>query len=80
MATISFRELVSLVKSSPNYKAKLEQDVPAEQILYVKFSSDAPEGVASDVLELVGGGDFVVDRNADGRVVGIEIFGRAICD
>lgn len=73
MARIAIHELISLVKASPSYLEQWELDVPAEQGLYVRFAEGKVEHVYSEVLELANGSELVIDRDPDGKVVGIEI-------
>lgn len=73
MARISFEELVALIKKEPGYKDRWELDVPAEQALYIRFAKGDLRGVESDVLEAANGAEIVLDRDSDGRIVGIEI-------
>ena len=73
MARIAIHDLISLIKASPDYPEKWELDVPAEQALYIRFAAGKVEHVQSSVLELANGSELVIDRDPDGKVVGIEI-------
>ncbi|HHK42402.1 MAG TPA: DUF2283 domain-containing protein [Planctomycetaceae bacterium] len=73
MARISLEELVALIKKEPEYKERWELDVPAEQALYIRFAKGEQRGVKSEVLEAANGSEIVLDRDADGRIAGIEI-------
>ena len=67
------KELVSLIKEHPKYYSTWMLEVPPEQALYLRFTEDLVKGVDSEVLEIIDGSDLVIDRDSDGKVVGIEI-------
>ena len=73
MAQISIEELLALIKADPEYRGRWELDVPAEQALYIRFAKGAGRKVQSDVLEVANGSELVLDRDSDGKIVGIEI-------
>lgn len=73
MARITIKELVAIIKASPDYRDKWELEVPAEQALYIRFATGEVERVESDVLEVVDGSELVIDRDPSGKIVGIEI-------
>lgn len=43
--------------------------------LYIRFAKSADGKVQSEVLEVANGSDLVLDRDSDGKIVGIEIVG-----
>ncbi len=77
MARISLQELLALIKESAQYHERWEMEVPVEQALYIRFDGfdegGERRGLESEVLEMVGGRELIVDRDASGKVVGIEI-------
>lgn len=73
MARIGIEELLALIKADPAYRDKWELDVPADQALYIRFAQGAERKVQSDVFEVANGSELVLDRDSDGKIVGIEI-------
>ena len=73
MAIIDFDELVAVLMSRPEYLQKWELGAPANQALYIQFTKgEVKGGVTSEVVELVSGLELVLDRDSNGKVVGIE--------
>jgi len=73
MAQIDFEELVSVLKRNPSYRERWELGTPADEALDIRFGRSDSRGVRSEVFETVAGFELVLDLDADGRVVGIEI-------
>ena len=73
MARLTIQELLALVVKAPEYKTSWEMGVPAEQAFYVRFADQEIQSVKSTVMPTADGSDLVIDVNADGVVVGIEI-------
>ena len=73
MAQLNLEDLVELIKGHSSYKENWERGVPAEQALYIRFAKGESEGVQSEVFEAADGREIVLDRGADGRIVGVEI-------
>ena len=72
MARVTVKQLIDAIKLHPDYR-EWEDGVPADEALYVVFSSKSPGGVESDVHDAVNGLHIVIDRDGDGRIYGIEI-------
>ncbi|MBN2257476.1 MAG: DUF2283 domain-containing protein [Anaerolineaceae bacterium] len=52
--------------------------VSAAQALYIDFTPEQVTGLESEVLDVVGGPELVIDRDKDGVVYGIEVLGGLI--
>jgi hypothetical protein len=73
VAQIRLEELIAIIKEHPQYTSRWELEVPAEQALYIEFAKAEPNSVESTVFEAADGHQLVLDRDASGRVRGIEI-------
>jgi hypothetical protein len=65
---------IEALTAHPNYRERWLAGVPAEQALYIALSEEkATRPLESETYEGVDGSLVVLDRDADGRVRGIEI-------
>lgn len=72
MARLTLGDLYSAIEAHPRYYADWQDDVPARQSVRIRVADDLPL-VRSEVFELLGGKELVLDVNADGQVVAFEI-------
>ncbi len=73
MASITFDELVSVLRSHPEYHKKWHLGVGPESGLTISFGHSEGGSSRTDVLEALGGRELAVDYATDGRVLSIEI-------
>lgn len=72
MARLTLDDLYSAIEAHPRYYAEWQDDIPARQSVRIRMVEKLPS-VRSEVLELVGGKELVLDMDDEGRVVAIEI-------
>jgi hypothetical protein len=70
MTQLTFYDLVKAISAHPD-AAGWEAGVKPEVALYISFATCGE--VTSETFEAADGSSIVIDRDADGRVCGIEI-------
>jgi len=73
MATLTFTELCEAVAADPRYESEWEMGAPANRALAIKFSDGPRSAARSQTLQSAGLEFVVLDLDADGQVLAIEI-------
>ena len=73
MARLTLDDLYSAVAAHPRYYAEWQDDIPARQSLRIPFTDQLPP-VESEVFEMVGGKELILDIDREGKVIAIEIY------
>lgn len=73
MALIPHSELVQLVKDHPEYCHRSSGEVPADVAFGILFGSATESAIRTETFEIRTGETLVVDFDASGKVIALEI-------
>lgn len=73
MAELSILELYELIVVDDRYEPEWEKGTPAKEALFIRFGERSRSVARSQTFDAVDARQLVVDLDAEGNVLGLEI-------